>query len=169
MKTMTHSGKAKITLPADDQILVTREFDAPAELVYRAMTEPDLVRKWWGARRGEMSVCEIDLRVGGKWRFAMTAGEGDMEVAFHGEFRELVPNERIVQTEAFEGLPEGLDPDELANVNTMTLTEDGGRTQMEVLIQCVNQESRDGQIASGMEEGMQESYDDLEETARSLG
>ena len=165
---MTHSGKAKITLPADDQILVTRDFDAPAELVYRAMTEPDLVKRWWGAQRGTMTVCEIDLRVGGKWRFAMTANEVDMEVAFHGEFRELVSNERIVQTEAYEGLPEGLDPDELANVNTMTLTEKDGRTTMEVLIQAVNKQSRDGQIESGMEEGMQESYDDLEKVARSL-
>ena len=168
MTTMTHSGKAKITLPADDQILVTRDFDAPAELVYRAMTEPDLVKRWWGAQRGTMTVAEIDLRVGGKWRFAMTANEGDMEVAFHGEIRELVPNERIVQTEAFEGVPEGLDPDELANVNTMTLTEEDGRTRMELLIQCVSKESRDAQIESGMEEGMQESYDDLEKVARSL-
>ena len=164
MEAMTHSGKAEVTLPADDQIKVVREFDAPANLVYRAVTEPELVKRWWGARRGAMTVAEIDLRVGGKWRYVMDASNGQ-EVGFHGEFREIVPNERIVQTEAYEGIP---DPDESANVNTMTLVEADGRTTMEVLIQCVNKESRDMQIASGMEEGMQESYDDLEDVAKSL-
>ena len=164
MEAMTHSGKAKVTLPADDQIKVVREFDAPANLVYRAVTEPELVKRWWGARRGAMTVTEIDLRVGGKWRYVMDASNGQ-EVGFHGEFREIVPNERIVQTEAYEGIP---DPDESANVNTMTLVEADGRTTMEVLIQCINKESRDMQIASGMEEGMQESYDELEDVAKSL-
>ena len=161
---MTHSGKAEVTLPTDDQIKVVREFDAPANLVYRAVTEPELVKRWWGARRGAMTVAEIDLRVGGKWRYVMDASNGQ-EVGFHGEFREIVPNERIVQTEAYEGIP---DPDESANVNTMTLVEADGRTTMELLIQCVGKESRDMQIASGMEEGMQESYDDLEDVAKSL-
>ena len=164
MEAMTHSGKAEVTLPADDQIKVVREFDAPASLVYRAVTEPELVERWWGARRGAMTVAEIDLRVGGKWRYVMDASNGQ-EVGFHGAFREIVPNERIVQTEAYEGIP---DPDESANVNTMTLVEADGRTTMELLIQCVNKESRDMQIASGMEEGMQESYDDLEDVAKSL-
>ena len=161
---MTHSGKAEVTLPTDDQIKVVREFDAPANLVYRAVTEPELVKRWWGARRGAMTVAEIDLRVGGKWRYVMDASNGQ-EVGFHGEFREIVPNERIVQTEAYEAIP---DPDESANVNTMTLVEADGRTTMELLIQCVGKESRDMQIASGMEEGMQESYDDLEDVAKSL-
>ena len=164
MEAMTHSGKAEVTLPTDDQIKVVRGFDAPANLVYRAVTEPELVERWWGARRGAMTVAEIDLRVGGKWRYVMDASNGQ-EVGFHGEFREIVPNERIVQTEAYEGIP---DPDESANVNTMTLVEADGRTTMELLIQCISKESRDMQIASGMEEGMQESYDDLEEVAKSL-
>ena len=164
MEAMTHSGKAEVTLPTDDQIKVVREFDAPANLVYRAVTEPALVKRWWGAQRGAMTVAEIDLRVGGKWRYVMDASNGQ-EIGFHGEFREIVPNERIVQTEAYEGIP---DPDDSANVNTMTLVEADGRTTMEVLIQCVNNESRDMQIASGMEEGMQESYDDLEDVAKSL-
>ena len=163
MKAMTHSGRAQVTLPADDQIKVVREFDAPAALVNRATTEPDLIRKWWGTQRGDMTDCTVDLRVGGTYRFAMEAG--GQEVAFHGEFKELVPDEKIVQTEAYEGIP---DPDANANVNTMTLTEKDGRTTMEVLIQCVNKESRDMQIESGMEEGMQESYDDLEAVAKSL-
>ena len=164
MEAMTHSGKAEVSLPADDQIKVVREFDAPANLVYRAVTEPELVKRWWGCQRGAMTVTEIDLRVGGEWRYVMDASNGQ-EIGFHGEFREIVPNERIVQTEAYEAIP---DPDESANVNTMTLVEADGRTTMEVLIQCVNKESRDMQIASGMEEGMQESYDDLEDVAKSL-
>ena len=144
--------------------MITRLFDAPAELVFTAYTTPELVKRWWGAQRGAMTVAEIDLRVGGKWRYVMDASTGE-EVGFHGEFREIVPNGRIVQTEAYEGIP---DPDESANVNTMTLVEADGRTTMELLIQCVNKESRDMQIASGMEEGMQESYDDLEDVAKSL-
>ena len=164
MEAMTHSGKAEVSLPADDQIKVVREFDAPANLVYRAVTEPELVKRWWGCQRGAMTVTEIDLRVGGKWRYVMDASNGQ-EVGFHGEFREIAPNERIVQTEAYEAIP---DPDESANVNTMTLVEADGRTTMELLIQCVDKESRDMQIASGMEEGMQESYDDLEDVAKSL-
>src|SRR3990170_183867 len=99
---MTSSGSAQVTLPADDQILITREFDAPRHLVYRAWTTPELVKRWWAGRRGEMTLAEIDLRVGGAWRYVMVAA-GGQEVAFHGEFREIVPNERIVSTEAFEG------------------------------------------------------------------
>ena len=99
------SGTAKVTLPADDQILITREFDAPRHLVYKAFTTPELVKRWWHANRGEMTVAEIDLRVGGKWRYVMVA-EGDFEVGFHGEYREIEPNERIVSTEVFEGMPD---------------------------------------------------------------
>ena len=84
------SGTAKVTLPADDQILIEREFAAPAHLVWRSVTEPELVRRWWHAGRGEMTRCEIDLRVGGTWRYAMRP-EGGEEFAFYGEFLELVP------------------------------------------------------------------------------
>jgi uncharacterized protein YndB with AHSA1/START domain len=94
---MTSSRSATVTLPADDQILITREFDAPKHLVYRAWTTPELVKRWWSAKRGEVTVAEIDLRVGGTWRYVMIA-DGGMEVAFHGEFREIVPDERIVST-----------------------------------------------------------------------
>ena len=113
------SGTAKVTLPADDQILIEREFAAPAHLVWRAVTEPELVRRWWHACRGEMTVCEIDLRVGGDWRYAMRTESGD-EVAFYGEFLEIVPHEKIVQTETFAPFPDD------ASTNTMTLTERDG-------------------------------------------
>ena len=88
--TTTSSRSATVTLPTDEEILITREFDAPKHLVYRAYTEPDLVRRWWHARRGTMTVVEIDLRVGGAWRYAMVA-DGGQEVAFHGTYREIVP------------------------------------------------------------------------------
>ena len=93
------SQSAKLTLPADDQILITREFDAPKHLVFEAYTKPEHVRRWWTAKRGEVTECEIDLRVGGRWRYVMVTNEGGMEVAFHGEYREIVENERIVSTE----------------------------------------------------------------------
>ena len=99
---MTSSGTAKVTLPADDQILITREFDAPKHLVFKAWTTPDLVKRWWHANRGEVTIAEIDLRVGGKWRYVGESPDGQ-PVAFHGEYREIVPNERIVSTEAYEG------------------------------------------------------------------
>ncbi|MBO0772928.1 MAG: SRPBCC domain-containing protein, partial [Actinobacteria bacterium] len=77
---------ATVTLPADDQILISREFDAPRHLVYRAWTTPELVRRWWAGNRGQVTSIEIDLRVGGRWRYAMVADDGS-EVAFHGEYR----------------------------------------------------------------------------------
>jgi uncharacterized protein YndB with AHSA1/START domain len=162
---MASSGTATVTLPTDEQILITREFDAPKELVYKAFTTPELVRQWWHAKRGEMTVCEIDLRVGGKWRYVMIAN-GDIEVAFHGEYREIVPNERIVSTEIFEGLPEGVPEEE--SVNTATFTEDDGRTTLTILVEHSSKAYRDGHIESGMEDGLQDALDLLEEVASSL-
>jgi uncharacterized protein YndB with AHSA1/START domain len=159
------SGTAKVTLPADDQILITREFDAPKHLLYKAYTTPELVKRWWSGHRGSVTSAEIDLRVGGRWRYVMVA-TGGFEVAFHGEFRELVPDERIVTTEVYEGAPGG---DENPAVNLVTFTETGGRTRLEVLVQCPSKEVRDMIIDSGMEGGMQESYDELEKVAISLG
>jgi uncharacterized protein YndB with AHSA1/START domain len=150
-----------VTLPEDTQILITREFDAPAHLVYRAWTEPELVRRWWGGDRGEVTSAEIDLRVGGTWRYVMTANAG-FEVAFHGEYREIVPDELVVSTEVFEGMPDA------GALDTITFTEADGRTTVRMLVQHTSQEHRDAHINSGMEEGMQESLAQLEEVARSL-
>jgi uncharacterized protein YndB with AHSA1/START domain len=161
MEQMTTSGTAKVTLPADEQILITREFDAPKHLVYKAWTTPELVRRWWNAKRGEVTTCEIDLRVGGTWRYVMVTPDG-MEVGFHGEYREIVPNERIVSTEVFEGMPEA------AALNTLTLAEEDGRTILTVLVEHSSKEHRDGHINSGMEAGMQDAMDLLEEVAVSL-
>ena len=160
---VTSSGTATVTLPTDEQILITREFDAPKHLVYKAFTTPELVKRWWHANRGEMTVAEIDLREGGKWRYVMVA-EGDFEVGFHGEYREIVPNERIVSTEIYEGLPEGAE----GTLNTATFTEVDGRTTLTVLVQAPSKEIRDAIIDSGMEAGMQDAMDLLEEVAISL-
>ena len=158
---MTTSQSAKVTLPADDQILITREFDAPRHLVYKAWTTPELVERWWTAKRGEATVMEIDLRVGGKWRYVMVA-DGGIEVGFHGEYREIVPNERIVSTEVYEGAPDA------ESVNLLTLTETDGRTRLELLVQHRTKEHRDMHINSGMEAGLQDALDLLEEVASSL-
>jgi uncharacterized protein YndB with AHSA1/START domain len=159
------SGTAKVTLPTDTQILITREFDAPKELIWKAWTTPELVRQWWHANRGEVTVSEIDLRVGGTWRSVMVTTEGGIEVAFHGEYREIEPYDRIVSTEAYEGIP---NPDENATVNTVTLEETDGRTLVTVLVEAPSKEVRDAIIESGMEAGMQDAYDLLEQVAISL-
>jgi uncharacterized protein YndB with AHSA1/START domain len=156
------SGTATVTLPADEQILITREFDAPKELVYKAFTTPELVKRWWSANRGEVTIAEIDLRVGGTWRYVMVTTDGGFEVGFHGEYREIVPNERIVSTEVFEGMPDA------EAVNTLTLTEENGRTTLTILVQHASKEHRDAHIESGMEAGMQDALDLLEQVAISL-
>jgi uncharacterized protein YndB with AHSA1/START domain len=162
MVAMASSRTATLTLPSDRQILITREFDAPKHLVYKAWTTPELVRRWWNANRGEVTVCEIDLRVGGKWRYVMVA-HGGMEVGFHGEYLEIVPDERLVSTEVFEGVPD-LDP----SVNTMALTEVDGRTTATILVEHTTPEARDAQIDSGMEAGLQDALTLLEQVAKSL-
>ena len=165
--TVTSSGTATLTLPTDEQILITREFDAPKHLVYKAFTTPELVKRWWHAKRGEMTVCEIDLRVGGKWRYAMVTDDG-FEVGFHGEYREVVPNERVVSTEIYEGLPDDVSDEEGATVNTATFAEEDGRTTLTILVQASNGTSRDAIIESGMEDGLQDALDLLEQVAISL-
>ena len=164
---MTSSGRATLTLPTDEQILITREFDAPPHLVYKAFTTPELVKRWWHANRGRVTVVEIDLRAGGKWRQVMVADDG-MEVGFHGEYLEVVPDERIVSTEVFEGLPEGVSEEDAATVNTATFTETEGRTTLTLLIQAKSKISRDAIIDSGMEAGLQDALDLLEQTAHSI-
>ncbi|MGH2993832.1 MAG: SRPBCC family protein [Solirubrobacterales bacterium] len=134
---------------------------APKHLVYKAWTTPELVKRWWSAKRGEVTVAEIDLRVGGAWPYAMVSDDG-LEVAFHGEYREIVPNERIVSTEVYEGMPEG------EAVNTVTFAEADGRTTLTVLVQHTSKQHRDAHIESGMEDGLQDALDLLEEVAISL-
>ena len=159
---MAPTGTATLTLPSDGQILTTREFSAPCELVYRAWTTPGLVTRWWSGRRGEMTSCEIDRRVGGVWRYVMVA-HGGLEVAFHGVYREIVPNERIVSTEVYEAMPDA------EALNTATFRETDGRTTLTLLIEHANRRERDAHVASGMETGVQEGMDLLEQIAIAQG
>jgi uncharacterized protein YndB with AHSA1/START domain len=158
---VTGSGKATVTLPTDEQILITREFDAPRHLVWKAWTEPELIGRWWSGNRGETTVAEIDLRVGGTWRCVMVTDDGFV-AAFHGEYREIVPNERIVATEVYEGMPEA------EALNTVTFAEADGRTTLTMLVEHASKEARDAHIASGMEAGMREAMDLLEGVANAL-
>jgi uncharacterized protein YndB with AHSA1/START domain len=157
----TNSGALKVTVPSDEEILIEREFDAPRHLVYRAYTTPELVRRWWAGKRGEVTECEIDLRVGGHWRYVMLA-HGQFEVAFHGEYEAITPNERIVSTEVYEGMPDA------AAVTTATFSEVGVRTLLAILVRHSSQEHRDAHLNSGMESGANESFELLEEVAQSL-
>lgn len=161
MTTTASSGTAVVTTPSEAQILITREFAAPRHLVWRAWTEPELIKRWWAGRRGNVDSAEVDLCVGGSWRYVMTANGGH-EVAFHGTFRDIVPQERLLNTEVFEGMPgEGV-------LVETTFTEEDGRTTLTQLTTAPSQEVRDVILASGMETGMQESMDALEQVAISL-
>jgi uncharacterized protein YndB with AHSA1/START domain len=164
MVAVASSGTATVTLPTDREILITREFDAPKHLVYKAWTTPELVRRWWSGHQGKMTTCEMDLRVGGRWRYVMVA-EGGFEVAFHGEYREIVPNERIVTTQVYE-LPGA--PEDEGVLNIVTFTETAGRTTLTLLVQATSREERDAILDSGMEVGMQQQLDLLEQLAISL-
>lgn len=167
MAAVASKGTAVVTLPTDTQILITREFNAPRHLVYKAYTTPELIKRWWSAKRGAVTVADVDLRVGGRWRWVMVA-DGGFEVAFHGEYRELVPDERIVSTEVYEGAPVPEGEEEEATLNTLTLTDLGGRTGLTILVEARSQATRDMIIGSGMEAGMQDALDLLEGVAMDL-
>lgn len=152
---------ATLTLPSPTQIQIVRSFQAPRHLVYQAWTTPELVRRWWAADHGEMTVAEIDLQVDGKWRYAMVTHQGQ-EVAFHGVFHEIVPDERIVSTEVYEAMPE----EEALNTATFTDTPKGG-TLLTLLIEHPNQHTRDLHLNSGMESGLQKALNLLEQVALS--
>lgn len=162
MKNQTHRhGSATVTLPSDREILITRQFDAPAALIFKAWTTPELVKRWWGFDSSEWLVCEIDLRVGGSWRY-VTREEGGYEVAFHGEYREIDAPARIVSTEVFEAYPDA------AALNTIVFEERAGVTTMTINVLHSHQEHRDAHVASGMEAGMQVSMNRLEDTVAEL-
>jgi uncharacterized protein YndB with AHSA1/START domain len=164
MTAVATKGSATVTLQGEGEILVTREFDAPAHLVFRAFTTPELIKRWWHANRGEVMSAEVDLRVGGKWRWMMVTTEGGFEVAFHGQYLEIAPDQKLVYTEIFEA-PDGDSP---PSTNTMVLTEKDGRTFMTTVTDFGSAEIREAVLATGMEAGMQDAYDLLEELAISL-
>src|SRR5262245_32471344 len=138
-------GSAVVTLPSDTQLKVVREFDAPARLVFRVYTEPDLVKRWWHANRGTVTEAAIDLRVGGRWRWVMRTNGGE-DVAFHGEYREIDPGARLVHTELFE-MPGVTEAD--ATLNTLVFEERDGRTTLTAVTDCPSPEVLSAIIASG--------------------
>lgn len=158
----THSGLATVTLPSDTEILITRVFDAPARLVFEAMTRPEHARQWYGPRGTEVVVCEIDLREGGSWRYVIRDPEG-AEHGFHGTYLEIDAPHRWVSTEVYEGFPDA------ESTNTITLVEEDGKTTFTNRIRHASREFRDGHIAAGMEPGMQQTLDRLEELLGTIG
>ncbi len=160
MSTMTRHGSATVTTPSDREILITRTFDAPAERVFDAWTTPEYVRRWWGSDDAPMVECEIDLQVGGSWRY-VTRGPDGTEFAWHGTYREIDRPGRLVSTEVFEGFPDA------EAVNTATFTDHDGTTTLSVTVQHSSPENRDGHLNSGMEAGMQVVLDRLEDLVRS--
>ena len=159
---MTSSSNATtFTMPSDREIVITRVFDAPRRLVFEALTQPEHLKRWWGLRSLTMVVCEMDFRPGGAWRFVMRGPDGN-DYGFRGEYREIVPPERVVSTFEFEGMPGHV------SVETLTLDELDGQTKLTSTILYQSVEDRDGHYNSGMEAGTGESYDRLAELLKSM-
>jgi uncharacterized protein YndB with AHSA1/START domain len=154
---MTNGNYASsVTLPSDREIVMSRVFNAPRELVFKALTDPHLIPQWWGQRNSTTFVDKMDVRPGGIWRFVERAADGN-EYAFNGVYREIVPPERVVQTFGFEGMPGHI------VVETMTLEAINGKTRVTTTSQFDSVEDRDAMLQSGMEAGANESWDRLEE------
>jgi uncharacterized protein YndB with AHSA1/START domain len=162
--------KAQVTLPSDREVKVTRSFKAPRALVYRAHTEPALVRRWLlGPPGWSMPVCEMDVRVGGKYRWRWRNDQDGSEFGFSGTFREVKAPERLVHSEAYEpGSVGGSFPGNDALV-TVTFTEDGGVTTLTSLIDFGSKEARDAAMATGMTDGMEQSYQLLDKMLTEVG
>jgi uncharacterized protein YndB with AHSA1/START domain len=150
-----------LTMPSDRELLITRTFDAPRRLVFEALTKPEHVAHWYGPRSTTLRSCEIDLRVGGRWRYVLSDASGN-EFGFSGEYREIVPPKRIVTTEGYEGMP---GHEYLA---TVTLDEHDGQTTLQSHLLYQSAEDRDGHLQSGMEPGMRETYERLAELLATL-
>lgn len=153
--------RLEVTLPSDREIMMTRVFDAPRALVFEAHTSCEHMGNWWGQRDYQLAVCEIDFRPGGKWRLVQRASDGT-EHGFRGEYREIERPETIVWTFEYEGMPGHI------SVETMTLTEEGGKTTLTAVSRFDSVEDRDGMLQSGMEEGANETWDRLAEYVSTL-
>ena len=157
VSTAVNSSSFKVTTPSDREITLTRLFDAPRPLVWEAMSKPEHVKRWWGALddKHSMPVCEIDFRVGGAWHFVGQGPKG--EYGFHGEYREIVPPERVVFTEIYDPFPDD------GSLVTSVLTEEGDKTRLTVTARYRTKDVRDFVIGTGMEKGAAISYDRLED------
>jgi uncharacterized protein YndB with AHSA1/START domain len=159
---VANSGTFQSSTPSDREIRLTRLLDAPRRLVFEAMTKPEHVRRWWGILSEEYSVtvCEIDLRPGGAWRFVGRGPRG--EHAFHGVYREVAPPDRLVFTEIYDPFPDA------ESIVTSVFTEENGKTRLTVTALYPSVEVRDSVLKSGMERGAAISYDRLEDLVREL-
>lgn len=153
--------RATITTDGSEMV-ITRTFPGTAELVFEAMTNPEHIRKWWGAGHGTMTTCEVDLRVGGAWHFAQTAGSTGDEVSFSGHYKEIERPGRLVHTERFDNI------DSPYSVIDTTYTEDAGKTTLRATITYDSPETVQAVIDSGMESGMQASYDAIDDVLAQL-
>lgn len=152
----TRHGSATVELPSDTEILITRSFEAPRTLVWDLVTTPRHLLRWWGPHSCPLVACDVDLRPGGAWRYVCRTTDGD-ELAWHGEYREIEAPTRIVSSEVFEGFPDA------ESLNTMTLSESDGVTTLATLVRHSSKANRDGHVDSGMEGGMQQTFDRLDD------
>jgi uncharacterized protein YndB with AHSA1/START domain len=162
VRSAVNSDTFKVSTPADREIHMTRLFNAPRHLVFEAMSKPEHIKQWWG-RLGDgysVPVCEVDLRVGGKWRFVNRHPQGEAE--FYGEYRQIDPPRRIVFTEIYAPFPDA------GSLVTCELLEENGKTRINVIAEYPSREVRDMVIGTGMAKGAAISYDRLEEVAMGL-
>ncbi len=152
---MLNTGTLLVSTPTEREIVLTRVFDAPRQMVFDAMTKPDLLKRWFGPRGWSLRVCEVDLRVGGAWRFVLSGPDGN-EMSMHGVYREINSPARSVHTET-------IDPFAVESIVTTVLVESGGKTTLTGTILYPSQEIRDMVAKSGMEHGAAETYDKLAE------
>jgi uncharacterized protein YndB with AHSA1/START domain len=152
---MKNTGTLKVTTPTDREVVLTRVFDAPRHLVFAALTKPELIRRWFGPHGFSVPVCEVDLRVGGKWRYILEGPDG-RKMGMSGSYREIAPPDRLVHMESFDDYPGE------SQVTTI-LVEQAGQTTLTATVLCESKEIRDAVIKSGMEHGAAETYDRLAE------
>jgi len=153
--------RTSMELVGEQTLVLTRQFHAPRELVWTALTTPEHVRHWYGCGMGELTRCDIDLRAGGRWHYVLTSPDGH-EDSFSGEYREIDPPRRLVTTEGYDNVPGA------QYLSTVTLEESDGVTTFRNVLQYAAKEIRDGHIGAGMEHGMNASMDALERHVRSL-
>lgn len=156
-----NNNPTTLTLPSEREIVMTRIFDAPRALVFKAYTDPEAVPRWWGLRSSTTIVDKMDMRPGGLWRYVQRDPDGN-EYGFNGEYREIVPPERLVSTFEFEGLPGHV------VVDTAVFEDLDGKTKVTVTSLFDSVEDRDGMIQSGMESGAVETWDRLEEYLQTM-
>jgi uncharacterized protein YndB with AHSA1/START domain len=166
---MARTNETILELRGDREIVIERTFNAPAAIVFEAWTRPELVQRWWAPRtfRDVMLTCEADVRPGGRYRYVMQAGAG-RRMAFSGRYLEVSPPSRLVHTQIFEPAAAGPEPDAPAITVTVTFEDRGGRTHVVSHTVCPTSELRDTIIASGMETGMRQTMDQLDELVELL-